>query len=157
MTNGIHRNKQLPTPWISHQMLNKNVEQSWDGKGIPLPDFDSHKVNLAANGMKRHFGKDDGVSRKPWIYVYIYKWNYICTISRFFICLALLTNVQVNLMVSGRAFTLFLPNQACLNSSSDPGNSKTNGLPQLQTQTLVPKGFVCPLWAPQQQLRIDVS
>lgn len=140
MTNGIHRNKQLPTPWISHQILNKNVEQSWDGRGIPIPDFDSHKVILAANGMKRHFGKDDGVSRKPWIYVYIY--NYICIISRFFICLALLTNVQVNLMVSGRAFTLFLPNQACLNSSSDPGNSKTKRLPQLQTQTLVPKGVV---------------
>ena len=97
------------------------------------------------------------VSQENHEYMYIYIWNYICTISRFFICLALLTNVQVNLMVSGRAFTLFLPNQACLNSSSDPGNSKTNGLPQLQTQTLVPKGFVCPLWAPQQQLRIDVS
>lgn len=79
------------------------------------------------------------VSQENHEYFCIY--NDICRISRCFICLALLTNVQVNLLVSGQALTLFLPNHACLNPSSDPGNSKTKRL----TQTLVPKGVVFPL------------
>ena len=90
-------------------------------------DFDTHKVKIiAANGMRRHFSKRDGVSRKtlemknPNM-----RWDILQKKHPdYYMCLALLTHVQVNLLVSGQASNLFLRNQACLNFSSDhPGDT----------------------------------